>query len=211
VTLFVFLIACGDAATPVDAGSTDASSDATFDAPIGDASSGDAGPAIRACSIRIRADGMVDDSCDGDLICICPDDAPECTETGRCNVAFGLRYLVGIPSADYPRTRASGVPWDADGAPDPYVRLLVDGMPAGMTPVLTNTTGPRWMPPAAFYVTAELDTEFRLEAWDADAPADELAFACGRAVTSAYVLRRRVLSCSDALGTIGAAILPMPE
>lgn len=211
MSLVLLLLACGDEAMPADAGSSDASSDATADARASDAASGDAGPAIRACSIRIRPDGMVDDSCDGDLICICPDNAPECTETGRCNVAFGLRYLVGIPSADYPRNRASGEPWDADGDPDPYVRLLVDDVPAGETPVRMNTTAPRWTPPVAIYVTAGLDTVFRLEAWDADAPADELAFACGRAVTSAFVLRRRVLSCSDALGTIGAAILPMPE
>jgi hypothetical protein len=208
--LFLLLVGCGeDPVAAIDGGIADAI--VLLDA-ASDAASSDAGPPIRACSIRIRADGMVDDSCDGDLICVCPENAPECTETGRCNVAFGLRYLVAIATADFPRENAEGECWDPDCAgPDPYVSVLVDGELLGMTPARTNVTAARWDPPIGFFVTAELDTEFRMQAWDRDDPVDELAFSCGRAVTSAYVLRRRILSCSDALGTIGVAILPMPE
>jgi hypothetical protein len=70
--------------------------------------------------------------------------------------------------ADIPPHQRSGLAWDDDGGPDPYLKVVVDGRELWQSPVIPNNIHPQFdaSPPKNFAFNP--DTRVRLELWDKD-------------------------------------------
>jgi hypothetical protein len=87
---------------------------------------------------------------------------------------WSIRFI----DAHIPDAKGSGLPWDGDGsAPDPYLRLVLDGRVVWETPVQRDTRDPKWniTLPRNVYITSR--TKFRLELWDSDTASSDPAGA----------------------------------
>ena len=87
---------------------------------------------------------------------------------------WSIRFI----DAHIPDTKASGLPWDGDGsAPDPYLRLVLDGRVVWETPIQANTRDPKWNVTLPRNVQISPRTKFRLELWDSDTASSDPAGA----------------------------------
>lgn len=65
--------------------------------------------------------------------------------TGRCEAASGREYQFKILNAKIPERRPDGTTWDPlGGAPDPWVKLVIDGNTVGSTKTRSDTFSPVW-------------------------------------------------------------------
>ncbi|MHB8876535.1 MAG: clostripain-related cysteine peptidase [Myxococcaceae bacterium] len=62
---------------------------------------------------------------------------------GACSAGFGRNVRITVVSAAIPATDPGGSAWDAlNGAPDPFVNIVVDGVSIGATTAAQDTWGP---------------------------------------------------------------------
>lgn len=94
-----------------------------------------------------------------------------------------------IVSADVPRTQRSGLPWDeAKGAPDPYVRLYVNGRELWRSPTVTDSLRPEFNASPPRNLAVARNERLRLELWDEDAVGgDPIGVYEGRALGEAIL------------------------
>jgi hypothetical protein len=90
--------------------------------------------------------------------------------------------------ADIPPQKRSGLPWDDDGKPDPYLKLVVDGRKVWESPKLENELHPRFDASPPYNLALDRHKRIRLELWDADGmAADPIGIYEGRALGDAIV------------------------
>lgn len=78
-------------------------------------------------------------------------------------------WRVVFIEADVPLRKRSGQPWDdGEGAPDPYVKLFVDGRELWRGPIANDTIRPEWkaFPPRNVLISPS--DKVRIELWDDD-------------------------------------------
>lgn len=74
-----------------------------------------------------------------------------------------------VLNAKISKRKRSGLEWESDGtAPDPFVRLNVDGRQVWQSEVKENTNTPEWNVTLPHNVEVKPNSEFRLELWDRD-------------------------------------------
>jgi len=91
-------------------------------------------------------------------------------------------WSIRVVDAVLPEVKGIGLPWDDDGsAPDPFVRLLIDGRVVWESPVQVNTRRPQWnlTLPRNIYISSQ--QTFRLELWDDDTASKDPAGSITRA------------------------------
>jgi hypothetical protein len=102
----------------------------------------------------------------------------------------------------------AGAAWDADGSPpDPYVKILVNGVEAGRTAVMADTYTPAW---GVTVITVSIPdgANVELDVEDSDAIVDDFAFNCVATPINASELRSRDAGCTGATGTLTANVFP---
>ena len=90
--------------------------------------------------------------------------------------------------ADVPPRQRSGLAWDEDPGPDPYLKVIVEGRELWESPVIQNNIHPEFnaSPPKNFAFSP--DSKVRLELWDKDGvSADPIGIYEGRAFGQAIV------------------------
>ena len=90
--------------------------------------------------------------------------------------------------ADIPPRQRSGLPWDDDGGPDPFLKVIVDGQVKWESPVMQNSIHPELnqSPPKNFAFPS--DSRMRLELWDKDGvSADPIGIYEGRGLGQAII------------------------
>jgi hypothetical protein len=75
--------------------------------------------------------------------------------------------------ADIPPTQRSGLPWDEDGGPDPFMKLMVDGRELWESPRLNDTTHPQFDTGPETNLALPRNTRLRFELWDKDGVTSE--------------------------------------
>jgi hypothetical protein len=97
-------------------------------------------------------------------------------------------FLVGITPSRLSPQRDNGTSWDADGAPDPYVIVYVDGTAIGTTEVALDTARPDFN--VAFGPALQISSSNALtfEVFDEDGDTDELMVTCSN-INSFYWAR----------------------
>lgn len=80
-------------------------------------------------------------------------------------------WSIRVLEALVPRSKQAGLQWDQDEtAPDPFVRLYVDGRKVWESDVVENSHSPQWNATLPRNVLVKPDSSFRLEVWDRDSP-----------------------------------------
>lgn len=132
-------------------------------------------------------DPAVATSCGGETICI----------SQQCVPAFGRNYVFTVRSGTFPQFDESGTPWDAAGGlPDGFVTLTINGA-AFTTPAVQDNLTPTWnfaTPPT----NIPGGSVVRVDVFDEDIAADDLAWACQASSLTAGMLRSRGLTCASA-------------
>ena len=140
------------------------------------------------------------DSCGGRDICV----------DGRCDEAFGRRYLVAVAGVVFTERDGAGDCWDAAcGAPDPFANVYVDGVFVGGTSTRMDTYEARWDPEGDGIVgdaAVVVGSTARVDVFDADLSADDLVLRCDFDL-SAQRLRERVILCVNRDETVAVVLL----
>lgn len=90
---------------------------------------------------------------------------------------WSIRLVEGL----LPETKGGGLAWDSDGtAPDPYLRLLIDGRVIWESPVQENTRNPHWNVTLPHNIYVPSGAKFRIELWDEDTASSDPAGAYTR-------------------------------
>jgi membrane-associated protease RseP (regulator of RpoE activity) len=90
--------------------------------------------------------------------------------------------------ADISPRKRSGMAWDDDPGPDPYLRLVVDGRKIWESPTIENATRPQFDASPPQNLALDRNTRIRLELWDHDGiTADPIGMYEGRALGDAVV------------------------
>lgn len=111
----------------------------------------------------------------------------------RANVTTSARpsdlWTLRILEAELPPRKPSGLPWDSDGLPDPFVRLLVNGQQVFQTETIENSINPSWNVVFPANISIPRGAEFRVEVWDQDTriSADPMGAAVGRGLPRGIV------------------------
>lgn len=77
-------------------------------------------------------------------------------------------YSFRLISADLSARKISGLDWDDDGGPDPFVRLYLDDVLVWESEVIENTHRPEWNAELPRNLVVSPGRTFRLEVWDYD-------------------------------------------
>ncbi|MEM9188170.1 MAG: PDZ domain-containing protein [Myxococcota bacterium] len=77
-------------------------------------------------------------------------------------------YRLQIRSAIVPPEQRSGLAWDGDGGPDPYVKVFRDSELIFETRVIEDELAPEWNQEAERNVLLPPNAELRFEIWDDD-------------------------------------------
>ncbi|MCB9547764.1 MAG: hypothetical protein H6706_18225 [Myxococcales bacterium] len=171
----------------------------------GDSGGGGGQPAGERCTVEPPPEGEVAarDSCGGRDICV----------DGRCDEAFGRRYLVAVAGVVFTERDGAGDCWDAAcGAPDPFANVYVDGVFVGGTSTRMDTYEARWDPEGDGIVgdaAVVVGSTARVDVFDADLSADDLVLRCDFDL-SAQRLRERVILCVNRDETVAVVLLLRP-
>lgn len=90
----------------------------------------------------------------------------------------GDMYTLRLIDATLTDRQLSGLPWDDDGsAPDPFVRLYIDGRMVWQSPVIQDEVHPQWNAVLPENIIVKTDSPFRLDVldWDTAVSADPIA------------------------------------
>jgi hypothetical protein len=74
-----------------------------------------------------------------------------------CAEAFPRRYSLAAVSARIPALSPAGEPWDADGGPDPYLEVSVNGRVVGESEAIRDSTAPAFAGVPGAVVAADID------------------------------------------------------
>ena len=90
-------------------------------------------------------------------------------------------WSIRLVDALVPETKGGGLAWDSDGtAPDPYLRLVIDGRVIWESPVQENTRKPHWNVTLPRNIYVPTHARFRIELWDQDTASSDPAGAYTR-------------------------------
>lgn len=138
------------------------------------------------------------DICAGDNVCL----------GNACAPAFPHDYVITNLSVTAPTLKPDGTPWDpdADGSPDLFVDISVNGTIVATTDVLMNSYNATFAGPYTVSLTtgAALD----LASSDSDGTTSEPVYDCPIPTVTASILRVRYVLCSGPGVTINYTIDP---
>jgi len=94
--------------------------------------------------------------------------APPSAE-GQAQDAPSGMWSIRLVSAELPRFKGAGLPWDDDGTPpDPYLKLILGDRVVWESPVQEDTFHPEWNVTLPRNIYLSNSTRFRIELWDRD-------------------------------------------
>lgn len=128
------------------------------------------------------------------------------------DVPSGL-FRLEIVSADVPETQRSGLPWDEDDAPDPFVKVFINGKPIWETATLSNTLHPEFGSSHPRNLAIERATaRMRVELWDKDSVGnDPIGIYEGRALANAHVESDTTIPLEGSASLTFRVRLPSPH
>lgn len=137
------------------------------------------------------------DTCAGDTICVAT----------ACVPAFPRVYTLTNIKVQLPTTDPGGSSWDlGGGAPDPYVKVTIDGTDITMTAFANDVFTAMFAGPIDVQLIA--GGRVTLTVFDDDVGTDTLAFTCDANPITSALLRSRKLQCVNGNNLVTYTIAP---
>jgi hypothetical protein len=109
-------------------------------------------------------------------------------ERARGAEAPADKWRFVLVRADIPARKRSGLAWDDDGGPDPYLKVLVNGKKLWESSTIENELHPQFEQSPPHNFALDRNQPIRLELWDADGvTADPIGMYEGRALGDAIL------------------------
>lgn len=184
-------------------------------------------PAPGPCDNVMCGEGMLCEADDDGITATCIEEIPEDVFVDPCEASacpFGCYVDLFNEAVCVEQDTVSALPdtldlviaegtvsntaWDAIGAPDPFVRVYLNGNWIGDTATDSNTRYPTWN--TYFREWLQEGDEFELQLWDEDASAHDKIFSCTFSVT-VFTPILEEMSCSSTAGSSMSFYFRYPE